>query len=621
MDRNTIIGFSLIFLILAGYYWYTAPTPEQAAQLQRTQDSLAKIEQIKAEKAIKNQANAKSATDSLNNSLDSNSEVRSSNLTAFQQPELNADLSANQIMKPLLIENEQLRISILPKGGSISQVQLKEFRRSDSSDLILLDGNKNAMNWQWNDEKGNPLSSDQFFWDVKEKTNTSITLRLKVNDSSYIQQSYALHPKKPYQVDYKMEIVGMDKYIRRGNSDFKFNWNTTLQKQERDMKWETQNAAIVYKLPDETPTTLTSTEEATETLKNKVQWVAFKQQYFSSIISSPSDILTDAKLSMGLNKPSDSIDVKPVGLQLFSAYNGEQQRKLDFEFYFGPNQYNTLENVDFGIKEAAVERIIPMGWGIFGWVNRGLVLPIFTFLQGLIGNTGIMIMLLTIIIKTMLLPLVYKSYISTAKMRILKPEMDAIKEKHNNDLQKVQADNMALYKKAGVSPLSGCVPMLLQLPILFAMFQFFPHAFELRQKTFLWSNDLSQWDGPYLGFNIPFYGDHVSFFTLLMTASTLIYTHLNNQISGVTGQMKWMGYFMPIIFLGVLNDYASGLTWYYFVSNMITFGQQWAIRKMVDDDKLHKQIAEARKKPVKKSAFQQKMEEAMKVSQARAKKK
>jgi YidC/Oxa1 family membrane protein insertase len=294
---------------------------------------------------------------------------------------------------------------------------------------------------------------------------------------------------------------------------------------------------------------------------------------------------------------------------------------LDFEFYFGPNQYNTLENVDFGIQEASVERIIPMGWGIFGWVNRGLVLPIFTFLQGLIGNAGIMIMLLTIIIKTMLLPLVYKSYISTAKMRILKPEMDAIKEKHNNDLQKVQAENMALYKKAGVSPLSGCVPMLLQLPILFAMFQFFPHAFELRQKTFLWSHDLSQWDGPYLGFNIPFYGDHVSFFTLLMTASTLIYTHLNNQISGVTGQMKWMGYLMPVIFLGVLNDYASGLTWYYFVSNMITFGQQWAIRKMVDDDKLHKQIAEARKKPVKKSAFQQKMEEAMKVSQARAKKK
>ncbi len=619
MDRNTIIGFSLIFLILAGYYWYTAPTPEQAAQMQRTQDSLAKIEQLNAEKVKKADETAANASDSLKSSSDYLGAIATNNYSAFQQP--TKETASPETIKNVVIENEQLSVSIASQGGTISQVKLNEFKRSDSSELILLDGQKNKMVWQWNDEKGNPLNSDQFVWQVVAKSKTAATLQLKINDSSYIQQSYSLDIKKPYQVDYKVEVVGMDKYIRRGNSDFKFSWNATLQKQERDMKWETQNAAIVYKLPDESPTTLTSTEEATETLKNKVQWVAFKQQYFSSIISSPSDILTDAKLSMGLNKPSDSLDVKPVGIQLFSAYNGEANRKMDFEFYFGPNQYNTLQNVDFGIKEASVERIIPMGWGIFGWVNRGLVLPIFTFLEGIIGNAGIMIMLLTIIIKTMLLPLVYKSYISTAKMRILKPEMDAIKEKHNNDLQKVQADNMALYKKAGVSPLSGCVPMLLQLPILFAMFQFFPHAFELRQKTFLWSNDLSQWDGPLLGFNIPFYGDHVSFFTLLMTASTLIYTHLNNQISGVTGQMKWMGYLMPIIFLGVLNDYASGLTWYYFVSNMITFGQQWAIRKMVDDDKLHKQIAEARKKPVKKSAFQQRMEEAMKASQARGKKK
>lgn len=621
MDRNTIIGFSLIFLILAGYYWYTAPTPEQAAQLQRTQDSLAKVEQINAENLKKSESSKMNSSDSTGNSSDSSLATANNNNTAFLQPTREMVVASPEKFKDIVIENNQLSITVAKMGGTISQVKLKEFKRSDSSDLILLDAQKNKMVWQWNDENGNPLSSDQFVWEVAAKTNSSVKLQLKINDSSYIQQSYTLDPKKPYQVDYKLDIVGMERFVRRGNSDFKFNWNATLQKQERDMKWETQNAAIVYKLPEESPTTLTSTEEATETLKNKVQWVAFKQQYFSSIISSPSDILTDAKLNMGLNKPSDSVDVKPVGIQLFSAYNGEPNRKLDFEFYFGPNQYNTLENVDFGIQEASVERIIPMGWGIFGWVNRGLVLPIFTFLQGLIGNAGIMIMLLTIIIKTMLLPLVYKSYISTAKMRILKPEMDAIKEKHNNDLQKVQAENMALYKKAGVSPLSGCVPMLLQLPILFAMFQFFPHAFELRQKTFLWSHDLSQWDGPYLGFNIPFYGDHVSFFTLLMTASTLIYTHLNNQISGVTGQMKWMGYLMPVIFLGVLNDYASGLTWYYFVSNMITFGQQWAIRKMVDDDKLHKQIAEARKKPVKKSAFQQKMEEAMKVSQARAKKK
>ena len=248
-------------------------------------------------------------------------------------------------------------------------------------------------------------------------------------------------------------------------------------------------------------------------------------------------------------------------------------------------------------------------------MNRYVVVPVFHMLEGVIGSMGIIILLLTVIIKMVLLPLVYKSYISTAKMRILKPELDVIKEKHGSDLQKMQSENMELYRKAGVSPLSGCVPMLLQLPILFAMFQFFPNAFELRQKAFLWAQDLSQYDGPSLGFTIPFYGDHVSFFTLLMTISTLIYTHLNNQISGVTGQMKYIGYFMPIIFLGVLNSYASGLTWYYFVSNMITFTQQWVIRRTVDDQKLHAQIAENRKKPVTKSKFQQRMEEAMKASQ------
>jgi YidC/Oxa1 family membrane protein insertase len=371
-------------------------------------------------------------------------------------------------------------------------------------------------------------------------------------------------------------------------------------------------------MPEESPTSLQATEEANETLKNKVQWIAFKQQYFSTIIASADAISTDTKLKMS-NPIDDTLNIKTLSATLYSEYTGESDKKFKFNLFFGPNKFDLLESTDLGIANAELERIIPLGWGIFGWVNRHLVIPVFTWLTNTIGSMGIAIMLLTLVIKMFLLPLVYKSYISTAKMRILKPELDEIKSKHGNDLQKVNSENMSLYKKAGVSPLSGCIPMLLQLPILFAMFQFFPVAFELRQKAFLWSSDLSQWDGPALGFNIPFYGDHVSFFTLLMTVSTLIYTHFNNQISGVTGQMKWMGYFMPIIFLGVLNDYASGLTWYYFVSNMVTFGQQFVIRKMIDDSKLHKQIAESRKKPVVKSNFQKKMELAMKASQQKSK--
>jgi YidC/Oxa1 family membrane protein insertase len=260
-----------------------------------------------------------------------------------------------------------------------------------------------------------------------------------------------------------------------------------------------------------------------------------------------------------------------------------------------------------------LERIIPMGWGIFRWVNKYFVVHVFAFLSKFFSSYGIIILCLTLIIKTILFPLVYKSYLSAAKMRLLKPEMDEIKAKYGDDMQKLQQENMKLYRKAGVNPMGGCVPMLLQLPILLAMFQFFPSAFELRQQSFLWATDLSTYDSIYnLPFEIPFYGDHVSLFTLLMTASTLIYTLYNNQMTGVTGQMKWMSYLMPIIFLGVLNSYPAGLNYYYFLSNVVTICQQLIIRRFVDEKALHAQIQENKKKPVTKSKFQAKLEEMAK---------
>jgi len=611
MDRNTVIGFSLIFLILAGYYWYTAPSPEEQARMQEMRDSIALVE--------------KRASDSL--ALVAQKETQNSsvavydtaNETATKSQELAAFEKGTDSI--IILQNKQLTLRFHTQGGSLNSVKLNEYKRSDKTDLELLVDGKNNMGWTWTDQKGQELNSRYFFWEVSERSDSVMAFRLSVNENQYIEQRYVINENKPYVVDYDVNVIGFSNYVRRGNSDFRFDWAATLQKQERDMKWEEQHTAIVYKLSEESPTTLTTSEEAEELLKSPVKWIAFKQQYFTALIGSSADISTDAKLTMKMktDKSDSSLDIKPLSARIFMEYKGEEKRNASYHFYFGPNHYKTLENTDLGVANAELERIIPLGWGIFGWVNRGVVIPVFSALDGIIGSTGIIIMLLTIIIKTLLLPLVYKSYISTAKMRILKPEIEAIKEKHGNDLQKTQQENMALYKKAGVSPLSGCVPMLLQLPILFAMFQFFPVAFELRQKAFLWAADLSQYDGPSLGFSIPFYGDHVSFFTLLMTVSTLIYTHLNNQISGVTGQMKYIGYFMPVIFLGVLNDYASGLTWYYFVSNMITFGQQFVIRKTVDDQKLHAQIAAARKKPAKKSKFQERMELAMKASQDRSK--
>lgn len=614
MDRNTIIGFSLIFLILTGYYWYTAPTPEQQARMQEMRDSLAREDQKLQDSIQKNQKEQTPSAVSVGKT-DSAAGITTQKSQEFARFETGTDTQ-------FTLTSKHLTLRIQRKGGTLSSVKLNEYSRSDQSDLELLAPGKNQMSWSWTDQRGVELNSADFYWELASQSDTQITLRLRAGDDAYIEQHYAINEKRPYVVDYDVTLKGMTPFVRRGNSDFKFDWAATLQKQERDMKWEEQHSSIVYKLPEESPTNLTTTDQAEELLKSPVKWIAFKQQYFTAVLASDKDISSDAKLTMKAFKRAakdSSLDVKAMAARIFVDYKGETLKAAKFNFYFGPTHYKTLQNTQLDFADAELERIVPLGWGIFGWVNRGIVIPVFSALDGVIGSMGVLIMLLTLIIKTLLLPLVYKSYISTAKMRILKPEIDAIKEKYGNDMAKTQQENMALYKKAGVSPLSGCVPMLLQLPILFAMFQFFPVAFELRQKAFLWATDLSQYDGPALGFNIPFYGDHVSFFTLLMTVSTLIYTHLNNQISGVTGQMKYIGYFMPIIFLGVLNDYASGLTWYYFVSNMVTFGQQFVIRKTVDDEKLRAQIAAARKKPVKKSKFQERMELAMKASQNRTK--
>ena len=605
MDRNTITGFSLIFLILIGYYWYTAPTAEQQAIFERQRDSIAKVEAAKVASAQPKQA--------------SNASVSSATTPVKDSALLNTlGGFASQLQgTPGLVQlkSKELSIDIRTKGGNMGRVVLNNHRRSDSSALELLSNQINDNQWAFEIYTANgPLNSADFYWHVIAQSDNQVTLRLG-DSSRYIDQIYSLSAEG-FTVKHDLKMKGIDEIVKTRNSGIKITWNAQLQKQEKDMKWEKQNTTVVYRLHGEDADKLDLASPASEELKNNLDWFGFKQQYFSAMMVADSGFSSDAKISWKETK--DVNRIKNLQAEVYVDFERQPFKEYGFSYYFGPNQFYTMKEAQVGMPNAGLERIIPLGWGIFGWVNRYVVIPVFHALDGVIGSMGIIILLLTIIIKTALLPLVYKSYISTAKMRILKPEIDAIKEKHGNDMQKMQQENMALYRKAGVSPLSGCVPVLLQMPILFAMFQFFPNAFELRQKAFMWAADLSQYDGPNLGFTIPFYGDHVSFFTLLMTVSTLIYTHFSNQLSGVTGQMKYIGYFMPIIFLGVLNDYAAGLTWYYFVSNMITFGQQWAIRRTVDDTKLHAQIAENRKKPVTKSKFQQRMEEAMKASQQRA---
>jgi YidC/Oxa1 family membrane protein insertase len=277
-------------------------------------------------------------------------------------------------------------------------------------------------------------------------------------------------------------------------------------------------------------------------------------------------------------------------------------------FYFGPNHYQILKSQGHNL-----EKQIPLGWGIFGWVNRFIVIPIFNFLNGFNWSYGIIILILTIAIKLLLLPLTFKAYLSQAKMKVLKPEVDEIQGKFKEEPMKLQQEMMGLYRKAGVSPLGGCLPMLLQMPILIAMFRFFPQSIELRQQSFLWATDLSTYDSILdLSFTIPFYGDHVSLFTLLMTVSTLLITKVNSSSQMANPQMKWMMYLMPIIFLGVFNSYSAGLSYYYFLANMISIGQQYLFKSFVNEDEIHRKIQENKKKPTKKSKFQQRLEKMAK---------
>ena len=306
-------------------------------------------------------------------------------------------------------------------------------------------------------------------------------------------------------------------------------------------------------------------------------------------------------------KNENSDYIKDLSAKFELPFSHSRNETINFQFFFGPNHYKTLLSYGKGFEE-----LVPLGWGIFGWVNKYVIIEIFDFLSNYIKSYGIIILLLTLIIKLALSPFTYKAYLSQAKMKVLKPEIDKLSEKHKSkDPMKVQQETMGLYRKAGVNPMGGCLPMLFQFPILIAMFRFFPASIELRQESFLWADDLSSYDSIYnLGFEIPFYGDHVSLFTLLMTISTLLYTRMNSQMAtGQMAQMKWMMYLMPVMFLGFFNNYAAGLSYYYFLANMFTFSQMYFMKKLVNEDAILAQLEANKKKPKKKSKFQKKLED------------
>jgi YidC/Oxa1 family membrane protein insertase len=598
MDRNSITGLFLIGVIIIGFSFLLSPSDQEIKELQYKQDSIAQVK--KQDSILKVQAD----TSLLNTANVNPSE---NNLTS--------DTSAAQIGSIDSIENDKIKVYLNSLGAKVQNVLVKNQYTWDKQALYLYQENSNqfGLSFYANNELVN--TNNKSFVKVSSTENT-IVYRLYFSENTsnnYLQYSYSID-SSDYMVDFDIECVGLGSIMNQNNNYFDIAWNVKLNKLEKDLKKEREYSTVYLKYTDDDIDNISPSDDEPLTAKTPVKWVSFKQHFFSSVLIADKQF-ENANFKK-LTPPTGDYLINPSTQLSFNFNRNEANQSYGMQFYFGPNHFNTLNEYDLGL-----ERQINLGWGPLKYINRFAVIPVFNTLSNWGLNYGLIILILTILLKVVLSPLTYSSYLSTAKMKVLKPEMDEIKAKlGEDDAAKLQQEYLKLYKKAGVNPLGGCIPMLLQMPILFAFFFFFPSSFELRQESFLWATDLSTYDSVWDFGIVPIvntiYGDHVSLFCLLMTVSTLIYTRMNNQISGATGQMKWMGYIMPVVFMGVLNSLSAGLNYYYFCANMITFGQQWLIRKFVNDDEIHRRIQENKKKPVKKSKFQERLEGMAKAQQA-----
>jgi YidC/Oxa1 family membrane protein insertase len=615
MDRNSIIGLFIIAGILIGWMMYSAPSKEEIARQKHIQDSI-KLTQQKAEKAKAEIAKLNSAT-TLSDNSDSTIVLTDSAKFSLKKQVYGDFMAASEGEdKAIILENELVKLSIASKGGRIASVELKKYKRFDGKPLILFNPDSSTQNITFS-AYSKIFSTDSLYFTTEGTTNTgskSLAMRLYAGSKDkYIEYVYTLKDDD-YMMHFDVNVVGMQHIISSNTQNLILNWSMKTPMQEKNQQTQAAASTIYYKNVDENVDKISEGKEEKLELPPNVKWVGLKQQFFTSVIIADS-AFKNAEIETKLANGSQKY-VKEFSSSLSIPYNHKASEKFGMSLYFGPNHFKTLKKYDLDL-----DKQINLGWKIFGWINRLLTIPIFNFLSGLNLNFGIIILILTLIIKVLLLPIAYKTVLSSAKMRVLKPEIDELNEKFKDqDPMKKQQATMALYNQAGVNPMAGCIPVLLQMPILIALFSFFPASIELRQQGFLWASDLSTYDSVYnFGFSIPWYGDHVSLFALLMTASTLLYTWSNSQLMGSSNQMpgmQWMMYLMPILFLGFLNNYSAGLSWYYFLANMFTFAQTWIMQNyVIDSVALHAKIQENKKKPVKVSKFQERLEQMTKERQ------
>jgi YidC/Oxa1 family membrane protein insertase len=549
MDKNSTIGLILISVLLFVYFQFMAPDPTKLEEAKKT-------EQV-ADTSKKQQATISAVKEKV---ADSVLIAQSASMYGkFATGVIGVD-------KEIILENSDLRLTFSSKGGRIKGALLKNYKTYDAQPLVLLDSTNANLGITLPTHKG-PVDLSQLYFKVSKQTANSVTFALEITPAEIVEQTYVL-PEKGFKVDYNVRTNLAQGTLK--NEPINFNTNIKFKRTEKDVNQTKITTNINYFSEGEFDNlSETSLEEQKEDIATKISWVSMKSKFFNIGIISEKGFSKGTLKTVGAE--ADTVVIKNMSADLaIPSADVTSSEGAKLALYFGPNDLEVLKGVTANFDDN-----VHLGWPVIKHINKYVIYPIFTLLEMMTSNYGIIIFLLVVILKLVLFPLSYKSYVSMAKMRVLKPEIDAIKETTGDDMTKTQQETMKLYQSVGVNPLSGCIPMLLSAPFLIAMFSFFPNLIDLRQQSFWWAHDLSSFDSVYtLPFKIPSYGTHVSLFTILMTISTIVYTWMNNQVSTVQGPMKIMSYIMPVMFMFILNSLAAGLTYYYLVSNVVSIAQQ-----------------------------------------------
>lgn len=644
MDKKTIIGLVLIFAVMTAWMYMIQPSEEEKAEIKRKQDSVLAVQKRASEKAEKATPNTLTKQEELRQTIavakteDSTAVEAQKALEdyfgAFSQAALNPE-------RHLFVENDLLRIDFNTLGGKIDQVYLAEYKTyyQDSVRFFTKDGNDYGLNLSLGSKllQTKDLNFEIFVNNKTYKENTPIkvkgedsvviSMRIYANqldslakDVAYLEYRYTLKGND-YRVGFDIISHNLNNVIK-DDSNLEFVWESKLRMKEKDGSVENKSTSVYYLLKDEVEYLKENgVDDKKEENGVPIKWISYKQQFFSTaLISNTGEGFISSTMQSQTEKGQKDNYLRTMSSNISIPFDKEKNHyEYDMEFFFGPNKYAVISDYDLKMEE-----IIPLGWGFFllQWINRFVIIPVFDFLQSFGWSMGLIILILTILVKLVLFPLAYKQFASSAKMKVIAPEVQKINEKYPKQEQAMQKQQavMNLYKRAGIKPMAGCLPMLIQFPILVAMFRFFPASIELRQQSFLWADDLSTYDSILnLPFNIPFYGNHISLFCLLMTAAQLIYTHISMKQQAQTQTMpgmKFMMYFMPIMMLFIFNSFSAALNYYYFISLCFTFLQMFIIRKTIDEKKVLQRLEANAKKPLKKSKWQQRIEALEKQNQA-----